>query len=74
VTAEGDVLLCDKNQNVDLLWAARGAGPGLLPSALLNVRGWLIFSRLSSDRHVISPRGSKQLLSYACQHFYVAFI
>jgi FAD/FMN-containing dehydrogenase len=28
VTAEGEVLLCNETQNKDLLWAARGAGPG----------------------------------------------
>lgn len=29
VTAAGDVLLCDEDQNADLFWAARGAGPGM---------------------------------------------
>ncbi|CAH0051397.1 unnamed protein product [Clonostachys solani] len=28
VTAEGRKLRCDENQNTDLFWAARGAGPG----------------------------------------------
>jgi hypothetical protein len=28
VTAEGKKLLCNKEQNSDLFWAARGAGPG----------------------------------------------
>lgn len=28
VTAEGEILRCDEKNNSDLLWAARGAGPG----------------------------------------------
>jgi FAD/FMN-containing dehydrogenase len=28
VTADGDVVWCDEGANADLLWAARGAGPG----------------------------------------------
>lgn len=28
VTANGEILLCNEEQNKDLLWAARGAGPG----------------------------------------------
>jgi hypothetical protein len=28
VTSEGKELLCNKEQNADLFWAARGAGPG----------------------------------------------
>jgi FAD/FMN-containing dehydrogenase len=28
VTADGEMLLCNEKQNADLLWAARGAGPG----------------------------------------------
>ncbi|MGP4004381.1 FAD-binding oxidoreductase [Streptomyces sp. 8N706] len=28
VTANGEVLRCDKERNADLFWAARGAGPG----------------------------------------------
>jgi len=34
VTADGDILLCSKDQNCDLFWAARGAGPGTLNSCL----------------------------------------
>jgi FAD/FMN-containing dehydrogenase len=30
VTAEGELLHCNENQNEDLYWAARGAGPGKL--------------------------------------------
>ncbi|MFF0063485.1 FAD-binding oxidoreductase [Streptomyces sp. NPDC005279] len=29
VTAAGEVVTCDANENSDLFWAARGAGPGL---------------------------------------------
>jgi len=28
VTADGDILWCDETANADLLWAARGSGPG----------------------------------------------
>ncbi|KAF4625090.1 hypothetical protein G7Y89_g13076 [Cudoniella acicularis] len=28
VTSEGNILHCDENENQELLWAARGAGPG----------------------------------------------
>ena len=30
VTADGELVRADENENADLLWAARGAGPGLL--------------------------------------------
>ena len=28
VTAAGEVVRCDEDENSDLFWAARGAGPG----------------------------------------------
>ena len=33
VTSTGEVLHCNKDQNSELLWAARGAGPGVLSYA-----------------------------------------
>jgi hypothetical protein len=36
VTAEGELLHCNENQNEDLYWAAQGAGPGKLLTHIIN--------------------------------------
>lgn len=33
VTADGKILLCNKDQHSELLWAAQGAGPGMFQAA-----------------------------------------
>lgn len=70
VTANGDIRLCSKDENCDLFWAARGAGPGTLNSFGKHV--CLYNSRLPRNCHCISSRGPKQLFRRYEINFYLA--
>ncbi len=52
VTAEGEILHCDKDHNSDLLWAARGAGPGESLPYLLFV--WKLDSQIKGFPAIVT--------------------
>ncbi|TVY85349.1 6-hydroxy-D-nicotine oxidase [Lachnellula suecica] len=53
VTADGEILLCDKDNSSDLFWAARGAGPGfpaIVTSFYLEARN--VFSNIMKSTFI----------------------
>jgi len=65
VTAAGEQLRCDANQNSDLYWAARGAGPGF-PAIVtaFHLRTYPAYPHLWHDTWSFSPGDGEQLLSW----------
>lgn len=64
ITADGELRHCDQEQNADLFWAARGAGPGqtCLPCDVENETIKLLADldglRFSRNYHSILPENS----------------
>lgn len=63
VTADGRLIRVDDQQNSDLLFAARGAGPGRVEASQTRTR--LTVARFSGSRDKIPFKGAKVVSWYA---------
>lgn len=51
MTAAGEILHCNETENAELVWCARGAGPGKILSSIL--RGLWFLTRLQASQQLL---------------------
>lgn len=73
VTADGHSIRVDDQQNSDLLFAAKGAGPGMITGDL-QLSFVLIVIRFSCRGNKIPLEGSQGLPGYAILNFHLSYL
>jgi FAD/FMN-containing dehydrogenase len=68
VTADGEVVWCDETENADLLWAARGSGPGFFGVVTaFRLRTRKRYAELTQTTYVYPAEAAEEVLGWLHQ-------